>query len=205
MATKYIQDQITEFKKRKKGIKNNTEVWTGLPISIEEIDAHIKELEERDQKISDALNVAQQEREKARVLVSKRKKNLEQIDNFAIGLHKDSTEKLNEYGIKTLGRSKATVYPHKTVIQNIIDDFDGEGFIIQIAPGNRADYYEVERGTVDHVSTQILEPPYPFLRTTKKLKFVDNNVVKGVRYFYRARAINTMGSGEWSEPMSRVQ
>lgn len=205
MTTKYIQEQITEFKKRKNGIVNNTEIWNGLPVGIEDIDAYIKELEESDQKISDALTVAQQEREKARALVSARKKDLEQIDNFAMGLHKDSTEKLIQYGIKTMGSGKVTTYPHKTVIQSIVDDFDGEGFIIQIAPGNRANYYEVERGTVDDVSTQILAPPYPFLRTTKKLKFVDDNVVKGVRYFYRARAINTMGPGEWSEPISRVQ
>ena len=39
----------------------------------------------------------------------------------------------------------------------------------------------------------------------RKLSFVDDDVEKGTRYFYRFRGLNSNGSGEWSEPVSRVQ
>ena len=51
----------------------------------------------------------------------------------------------------------------------------------------------------------VLQPPYPFLRSNEKLQIVDDDVVSGNRYFYRARGVNATGPGEWSEPVSAVQ
>ena len=48
-------------------------------------------------------------------------------------------------------------------------------------------------------------PDMVFFKFTTKIKFVDDNVTKGVRYFYRVRALNRNGQGPWSEPVSRVQ
>lgn len=42
-------------------------------------------------------------------------------------------------------------------------------------------------------------------KTTKKTSFVDDEVPKGVRVFYRVRAANTNGVGPWSEAVSKVQ
>ena len=42
-------------------------------------------------------------------------------------------------------------------------------------------------------------------KTTTKTPFVDDDVFKGVRYFYKVRAINAAGEGPWSEAVSRVQ
>jgi len=53
--------------------------------------------------------------------------------------------------------------------------------------------------------TTVLQPPYPFLKSTKKLVYVDDDVEAGVRYFYRVRAVNATGAGAWSEPVSAVQ
>jgi hypothetical protein len=48
-------------------------------------------------------------------------------------------------------------------------------------------------------------PAFLHLATSRKLKYTDDAVEKGKRYFYRIRAINNQGAGEWSEPVSRVQ
>lgn len=39
--------------------------------------------------------------------------------------------------------------------------------------------------------------------STKKTSFVDDEVPKGVRVFYRVRAANTNGVGLWSEPLAK--
>jgi hypothetical protein len=39
----------------------------------------------------------------------------------------------------------------------------------------------------------------------KKTSFIDDEVAKGIRIFYRVRAANTNGVGPWSEAVSRVQ
>ena len=57
----------------------------------------------------------------------------------------------------------------------------------------------------DTTAATVLQPPYPFLKSTKKLLFVDDDVEAGVRYFYRVRGVNATGAGAWSEPVSRVQ
>jgi hypothetical protein len=40
---------------------------------------------------------------------------------------------------------------------------------------------------------------------TKKTSFVDDDVPKGTRIFYRVRAANTKGVDPWSEAVSMVQ
>jgi hypothetical protein len=48
-------------------------------------------------------------------------------------------------------------------------------------------------------------PELKNFKTTKKTSFVDDEVAKGVRIFYRVRAADTNGVGLWSEAVSRVQ
>ncbi len=208
--TKYIQEQIAELKGRRNGITKNSDKWANLPVKIEEIDARIKELEEIDAKIADGLNTVQQLRDKARSLVGGNWKEIAKIDSFAMGIHSESQEKLNEYGLgaqsdKYNTAARTLPIPAKVVIDSIIDDYDGVGFIVQLSRIDNVEHFEVERGRVEDPKTSILAPPYPFLRTVKKLKFTDDDIVKGQRYFYRVRAVNRNGAGEWSEPLSRVQ
>jgi len=41
-------------------------------------------------------------------------------------------------------------------------------------------------------------------KTTKKTSFVDDEVAKGTRIFYRVRAANANDRDAWSEAVSRV-
>lgn len=209
--TKYIEEQIDELKKRKNGIVKNADKWVNMPVTIDIIDDGIKKLEDLDKSIDDGLQLVQQRRELARKEIEEQKKTIDQIDNFAFGLHKENPEKLNEYGLSAQsqkgagGGSKNHSVPAKVVIDSIVDDYDGIGFIVQLSKTEGAEYYEVQRGRSDDPKTLVLAPPYPFLRTVKKLKFTDDDIVKGQRYFYCVRAVNRNGAGEWSEPLSRVQ
>lgn len=207
--TKYIQEQIAELKNRRNGITKNSDKWTNLPVKADGIDAKIKELEELDKKIEDGLNTVQQLREQARNIVDENKKEISKIDNFVLGIHNESQEKLNEYGLGFhVGKNNASrslPIPSKVVIDSIIDDYDGVGFIIQLARIDNVEHFEIQRGQSTDSKALVLAPPYPFLRTVKKLKFTDDDVEKGLRYFYRVRAINRNGAGEWSESLSRVQ
>ena len=42
-------------------------------------------------------------------------------------------------------------------------------------------------------------------KTTRKRSFVDNDIPRGVRVFYRVRAANRSGVGPWSDPVGKVQ
>ena len=65
--------------------------------------------------------------------------------------------------------------------------------------------YECFKGiSADPTKTDIIPVLSPF-KTTRKLSFVDDDVVKGQRVWYKVRAINAAGEGPWSEPVSRVQ
>lgn len=207
--TKYIQEQIAELKGRRNGITKNSDKWANLPVKPEEIDAMIKELEELDKKIDDGLNIVQQLREQARKVVDTNWKQITQIDSFAVGIHNDSPEKLNEYGLgfhsAKNNAAKSLPIPAKVVIDSLVDDYDGVGFIVQLARMDGVEHFEVQRGRSEDPKALVLAPPYPFLRTVKKLKFTDDDIEKGQRYFYRVRAVNRNGAGEWSEPLSRVQ
>jgi hypothetical protein len=91
------------------------------------------------------------------------------------------------------------------VIKNIVDDYDGIGFIVELEGLKEADSYEVQRGAGATAANVNTIPVFSYLRNVRKLSFVDDDIEKGTRYFYRFRGLNSNGSGEWSEPVSRVQ
>ncbi len=208
---KYIEDQIAELKKRKNGIVKNADKWVNMPIKDVIIDAMIKTLGDLGKSIEDSVQELQQRRDLAHKEIENQKKTLDQIDNFAYALHADSSEKLNEYGLSAQaqkgggGGSKRLPIPAKVVIESITDDDDGVGFIVRLGSIDDVEHFEVQRGQSEDPKALVLPPPYPFLRTVKKLKFTDDDIEKGQRYFYRVRAINRSGAGEWSEALSRVQ
>lgn len=85
------------------------------------------------------------------------------------------------------------------------DDTDGEGFIVSTQFDANADFYEWQKGFGSNPSETKTIPELKNFKTTKKTNFVDDEVPKGVRVFYRVRAANTNGVGPWSEAVSRVQ
>jgi len=133
------------------------------------------------------------------------------IEKRAIAMHATTPEKLIKYDIAVpSGPKVARTLPVKASIIGVTNNDDGIGFKIAIqGRGEVVDFSEIQRGEIvaatDTTAATILQPPYPFLKSIKKLLFVDDDVEAGVRYFYRVRGANNTGAGAWSEPVSRVQ
>jgi len=123
---------------------------------------------------------------------------------LAIGFHSTSELKLSDYGIESRKTATAKEIPEKAVITSIIDDNDGEGFILTVTYITDADYYEWQK-LIGTNGEDLVNPPYPFFKTSKKTTFVDDDVPRGKRCFYRVRGVNATGVGEWSERVSKVQ
>ena len=203
---KYINDLVSQFKSRKNGIIKNLALWASMPVSDATIDPIIAELEAIETKIDDAESVLQQLRNKAKNLVASKQTDLTQIDNLAYGIHTTDTAKLADYGIVPRKPGTQKPVPQKGMVKVIVDDFDGEGFILERDTLADADNYEWQRATgTDAAVTNIDESEFGHFKITKKRTFVDDAVKKGTRYFYRFRGINNSGNGPWSEPVSRVQ
>ena len=224
---KYLKDVRERFVGLKAGIKSNASIWVGqvdTPATVQEeidlldaMDAEIELLNDQlSQKIATARSYARQKKEEAKV-----------IEKRAIGLHATTPGKLVEYNIRIPRAAVETrELPQKAIIRSVKEHEDGVGFKITIkGQGLTVDYWEIERGKIDLAAkfsdtatgsesdapvtnsgvTTVLQPPYPFLKSTKKLRYVDNDVVAGVRYFYRVRGVNATGEGAWSEPVSAVR
>jgi hypothetical protein len=202
---KYIQNLVDSLKSVVSGMKKNPEKWANLPVTVQDVESDIAELEKADSDIKDAEQSLTQKREVARTLATAKSSRLSQLQNLAIGLHADNSSKLTEYNIDARKISSAKPVPGKVHIVSITDDVDGIGFILTIAKESEADHYEIEKGEATNVNDLVLAPPFPFFKTTTKTTIVDDDVKKGVRYFYRVRAINPSGSGEWSESVNKVQ
>lgn len=202
---KYISDLIQLLKSRIAGMNANADKWTNQPVAKADLEDYVKQLETDQDEIDKAAAVLQQKREASRQLVENLTRKLKQVDNLAMGIHAEEAVKLGEYGITLRKEKSSRSVPGKAIISSITDDADGEGFVISLTKLNEAEHYEIEKGVATDNSSLVLAPPYPFLKTTTKLTFVDDDIIKGKRYFYRARGINATGPGEWSEPVSRVQ
>ncbi|HEX3009574.1 MAG TPA: fibronectin type III domain-containing protein [Bacteroidales bacterium] len=145
------------------------------------------------------------ERETARKLVDSYNVKLKNLENLIYGIHGEEPVKLADYALSLRRPSVTKPVPGKVMITSIRDDEDGEGFIVTWNSVDGANRYEIEKGVAPETSTVVLAPPYPFLKSTTKITLTDDDVVKGRRYFYRVRALNSSGAGEWSEPVYKVQ
>jgi hypothetical protein len=82
----------------------------------------------------------------------------------------------------------------------------GAGFILERDAVTDADNYEWQKAQGEDASvTNIDQSKFTHFKVSNRKNFVDDEVKKGVRYFYRFRGFNTAGNGAWSEPVSRVQ
>jgi hypothetical protein len=204
--TKYIDDLVKEFLNRKGGIEKNANLWQTMPVKAEEIEAAVTELKALEKQIDDSIEATQQLRAKARLLVVEKKKKVDKIDKFAYGLHNDDATQLLSYGITLKRSATAKAIPSKGVVKSIIDDYDGEGFILEREVIANADNYEWEKAQgEDAAVTNIEQSKFVHFKISKRKVFIDDEVKKGVRYFYRFRGFNANGYGAWSEPVSRVQ
>jgi hypothetical protein len=202
---KNIQNTITELSNLKNGITKHATQWTGLPVTEVQITAAITALTTAGKNISDAEDALKQARLAGRLAVETNTTLINQATSLAEGLHTNEQEKLVDYGFSITAARSSSSIPTKTIIESITDDADGVGFVIKLQAVANADGYEIEKSNPSDSTLTVLAPPYNYLKNTAKLITVDDEVLKGKRYFYRVRAYNRKGYGEWSEPVSRVQ
>ena len=192
----------------KNGLSTNIARWTGQPDTPATLDALLGQIRNKDTEIK-ALEVQlHDKREEARTLASTIDAHADQTERRASGIHAADTERLADYGVPVPGAAQqrqAKAVPEKAVLRPIKDDDDGVGFILRHDKLETADHYEIERGQSPTDRPNDRPATLSFLRTTKKLKNVDDDVVSGIRYWYRVRGVNRRGPGEWSEMVSAIQ
>lgn len=200
-----MQDIKEELTALKKGMVGNAAIWAGQPVTAAQVQTAIDAIDAKNDEMDAAEVLLQQKRTEGRKLVEQYSPMAKLVSTLATGLHTTSPEKLGEYGIALPKAATTVPVPAKAVIASLTDDVDGEGFIITIQPLANADTFEVEKGVTAAADVTTLATPFSFYKNSKKLSFVDDDVLRGKRYFYRVRAFNRNGYGEWSEPVSRVQ
>ncbi len=200
-----VYDRILALKN---GLSANLARWKDQPDTPATLDGLLTQIQQKNQEIK-ALEVALRERrEEARELARTLTAAAEQIERRASGIHATDIERLADYDVPVPGvvpERRAATVPEKAVLRQITDDDDGHGFVLRHDKLDTADHYELERGHSPADRPNERPAALAFLRTTKKLKNVDDDVQTGIRYWYRVRGVNRRGPGEWSEVVSAIQ
>jgi hypothetical protein len=186
-------------------MEKNSTFWTDKTVLVTEVDQMLTNIQTADASVEETKQQLSIKLSGARDVSTNAYKLVEKIENLASGLHSSDAQKLLEYGIKQKKEKETRPVPTKTLIPVLEDDTDGEGFIVSTQKDPNADYYEWQKGTGTNAADANTIPELKNFKTTKKISFVDDEVVKGVRTFYRVRAANRNGVGPWSEAVSRVQ
>jgi hypothetical protein len=187
------------------GIIANPDKWAKNDITVDSVKAVHEKLVAKEKEIEDLKKLLSQKQIEARELQIEGTKFADKLENFIFGYHSDEPQKLINYGL-TAPRSNAKKQaPVNKLTLTIEDDTDEVGFIITTQSDPDAELYEFYKGYgADAAKTDVI-PPMTHLKTTKKISYVDDDVPKGVRVFYKVRATNSKGEGPWSEAASRVQ
>ena len=202
---KYISETIDRLMGLKNGLEKNSAVWQNQGITPQIIQARLDELQAISKEVDELKEQVSVKLALARTVQVSSEKFADNTENIAIGLENGDPDKLSAYGIKLRKAPSKRSAPSTPIHPSIQDDTDGEGFIVSTTYQADADIYEWEKGfAADPTKTDIV-PEMKFFKATKKTSFVDDDVIKGVRYFYRVRATNNAGVGAWSEAVSRVQ
>jgi hypothetical protein len=200
---KKISDKLHAFIP---GMQKNSALWQGQIESEASVKAKLKLVEDKDAEIFRARALLSELYADARRLQREVGKFAVGMEKLAKGLHKDSPIKLVEYGIVYDRTRKHSQPPVKTLAVVLKDDADAEGFIVGIKFSDPdADNYEFEKGISADAADVNHIPPMSYYKVTSKMSFVDDDIQKGLRYWYRVRAINRKGVGPWSDAASRVQ
>ncbi len=203
MEIAYLDNEIQILTDLSKGMGTNSAQWAGQPVTKADVDLMITQLGKRKTDIEDALEKVSLARNAARDDVKLKIKSSDQVTNLARGIHAMETEKLVNYNIKERAISSTTPVPGMAVVSSVKDDTDGIGFVITIQPLANATDFDIERS----VTTADITVPGEFkhLKSIKKLTYIDDDVIKGMRYHYRATGFNRNGSGKVSASISAVQ
>ncbi len=201
--TKFIQDEITRLTSEKSGMAANAAKWVGQPVTEADVAAAILLLKNKDIEIEAAKDALSVKRSEGRTLVKDQAKVGDQVENLAIGIHASDPEKLVDYDIKLRKAGTTIPVPGTAILLPLKDDVDGIGFIITIQKLDNATDFEIERAITD--AAVMTATDFTHLKTTKKLTYVDDDVISGKRYHYRVRGYNRNGSGPVSASVSKTQ
>jgi len=189
----------------KNGMTKYPTSWTSQSVQVQEVEQMISSIDAKNAEVNAIKQEASLKVTESHELSGSANKLADKIENLAWGFHSGSEEKLVEYGIKTTKTYTPKPAPTKVLIPELAADTDGEGFIINTQVDTNADYYEWQKGVGANAADDRTIPVMENFKTTKKTRFVDDDVQKGVRIFYRVRAANSNGVGPWSEAVSKVQ
>jgi len=203
----YVDHQIEHLKMKKAGIIANPDDWTDTDITAVSVQSKIDVLELAKKIVLDNEVVLHNSRLAARKAAEVGKVDDDLLVLKVKGRYAANTEKWAEYGVDAhdaITSKKEAAVPAKGMIKSIEDGPDAEGFIIKGKAIQLVDVYEWQKGVGSIADANII-PVFVHLITNKKCKIIDDDVQKGIRYFYRYRAYNAHGFGEWSEPVSKIQ
>ena len=189
----------------KAGMERNLRRWSDQTVPIAEVDQVLLNLETKNREVEYSKQMQAQRLMEARDLSSSATDLADKIENMARGFHAGDENALLDYNIKGRKTKEAKPAPETKLKVTLEDDTDGEGFIVSVSSEPRADYYEWQKGVGTNASDVQTIPELKNYKTTGKTYFVDDEVPKGIRVFYRVRAGNSKGVGPWSEAASRVQ
>jgi hypothetical protein len=202
---KYLLELLGLFEGLKKGIQKYTALWKDQSFTSESLQADIDALKAMDDSISALETELSKKKKEARILENEKQAVADKITKIASGFHADKPEQLLDYGLKPRKSAEAKPRPTKQLTVSLEDDSDGQGFVVYTQVDADANNYEWEKGQGVNATDVNTIPEMKFFKYTSKTSFVDDDIAKGIRYFYHVRAVNTAGEGPWSEAVSRVQ
>jgi hypothetical protein len=204
--TNYIQKLLERFTALKTGIHNFTTRWTGQPIAETDMDAAITQLNDSETAIQAARVALHEALAGGRGIVNLLSKTADQTENLARGIHSADPDKLLEYGIKERKEKEKIPPPGKAHIVSVEKDNDGVGLVVTIEMLPNADHFDIARAITE---AEVLSAPDPkefrHIKTTQKLRYVDDEVIAGKRYYYRVSGHNHNGDGEPSAVVSAIE
>ncbi len=202
---KYLLNARGELVKLKDGLTTNQTKWTGqaeTPLTIQAIitaiDGKEAELNALEYQLTIKLGECRDLKKSSQLVI-------DTITSKAIGFHKEHPAELQSYGIPVPTPREKKPVPSAHLVPYLKDDDDGVGYKVSTQVDPNCDVYEWERGIATDPSDVNTVPTMAFYKQTTKTNFLDDNVDKGVRYFYRVRATNATGNGPWSATANRIQ
>jgi len=187
----------------KNGMVINALKWVGQPVDTADVDVATAAITAKDGEIETSKDALSTKRAEGRTVVETQTDLADQIENLALGIHQSDKEKLVQYNIKERKTPEPKDPPGQAVIASVKTDSDGVGFVIAIQPLVDAEDFDIERAETD--AAVMVATEFKHIKTTKKLTYVDDDVVSGRRYHYRVIPFNRRGSGPASAVISAIQ
>lgn len=201
----YFSELSSRLKSYKNGMDKEPELWQNQPEGPAKVQEKIVLVDAKEKEVGDLKDLLSVKQAEGHALVNEVTEYADRLGSTIIGLVGTSVERLTPYGIKPRKTAARKPAPSKTLLPVLADDTDGIGFIVSTQTDPDAEHYEWYKGLGADPSKTDVIPEMKFFKISKKTSFVDDEVPKGVRVFYKVRAVNNAGQGPWSEAVSRVQ